>query len=384
MKEQDKKRIQDEYKKAKENGVPFYPDILFKDAVVALIVFLVLVGLAYFLGAPLEERANPADSSYTPRPEWYFLFLFQLLKYFPGNLEVIGVILIPGIVIILLALLPLLDNNPRRHFLDRPWVTGITSVLVVGILALTVLSYLEAPPPAEQKTGDPVAQLYTENCSPCHGPSITVPDGLDLHTIIAQGTHGGMPAWNGDLSTDEIDALAGFITSPTGYDLYRELCLDCHEIPELVATNPIELRDALEQGKGYPPHADLEIPYGDSGLSGSEVNSLLNFLVAPDGQRLFAINCSSCHGESVAFSGSQSHNAGFRNRQRGDRQRRIPPNHANLGRDPYQCPARCSDSLHLGRIPGYFPGRRAGSVHNILQRLPRNLWGRRSKSKPGR
>jgi len=306
MKEQDKKRILEDYKKAKENGVPFYPDILFKDAVVALIVFLVLVGLAYFLGAPLEERANPADASYTPRPEWYFLFLFQLLKYFPGNLEVIGVILIPGIVIILLALLPLLDNNPRRHFLDRPWVTGITSVLVVGILALTVLSYLEAPPPAEQKTGDTVAQLYTEHCSPCHGPRITVPDGLDLHTIIAQGTHGGMPAWNGDLSTDEIDALAGFITSPSGYDLYRELCLECHEIPDLVATNPIELRDALEQGKEYPPHADLEIPYGDPGLSGAEVNSLLNFLVAPDGQRLFAINCSSCHGESVAFNGSQS------------------------------------------------------------------------------
>jgi quinol-cytochrome oxidoreductase complex cytochrome b subunit len=102
MNEKEKKEYLEKYQKAKNEGVPFFPDILFKDAVVALLVFLILVGLAYFLGAPLENRANPADTSYTPRPEWYFIFLFQLLKYFPGNLEVIGVIIIPSIVIALL------------------------------------------------------------------------------------------------------------------------------------------------------------------------------------------------------------------------------------------------------------------------------------------
>ena len=87
MNEQEKKSYLERYKKAKEKGVPFFPDIIFKDAVVSLVVFLVLVALAYFIGAPVEGRANPNDTSYTPRPEWYFLFLFQLLKYFPGNLE---------------------------------------------------------------------------------------------------------------------------------------------------------------------------------------------------------------------------------------------------------------------------------------------------------
>jgi quinol-cytochrome oxidoreductase complex cytochrome b subunit len=90
MNEKEKQKYLEEYKKDKEKGVPFFPDIVFKDVVMALVVFLVLVALAVFIGAPLEERANPSDSSYTPRPEWYFLFLFQLLKYFPGKLEVIN------------------------------------------------------------------------------------------------------------------------------------------------------------------------------------------------------------------------------------------------------------------------------------------------------
>src|SRR4030067_3572305 len=102
MNDQEKKAYQQKYEEAKRKGSPFFPDVLFKDAIVSLVVFLILVGLAYFLGAPLEERANPADTSYTPRPEWYFLFLFQLLKYFPGNLVVIGALVLPGFFVLLL------------------------------------------------------------------------------------------------------------------------------------------------------------------------------------------------------------------------------------------------------------------------------------------
>ena len=85
-----------------------------------MLVFAILVALAYFVGVPTEARANPADTTYTPRPEWYFLFLFQLLKYFPGNLEVIGVVVIPTLVILLLLALPFIDRSPKRHFLRRP------------------------------------------------------------------------------------------------------------------------------------------------------------------------------------------------------------------------------------------------------------------------
>ena len=305
MNKKEKQEVLEAYQEAKKKGVPFYPYILFKDAVIALLVFLALVALAYFVGAPLEARADPSDSSYNPRPEWYFLFLFQLLKYFPGKLEVIGVIIIPAVVLGLLFFLPLLDRDPERHFTQRPYITGITTIMVIGIGVLTVLSVIEAPPPAEETSGDPVAALYTKNCATCHGPSISVTEGTDLHTIIAQGTHEGMPAFSGDLSTNEIDALAGFISSPEGNELYKSSCQECHEVSNLVARSPIELKNALDQGTNFPPHADIQIPAFSEVMSREERTELLNFLAAPDGQRLYALNCASCHGRAVSFSGER-------------------------------------------------------------------------------
>src|SRR4030043_2395614 len=116
MNEQEKQEYLEKYHEEKETGVPFFPHIVFKDVIVSVIIFILLIGLAYFIGAPLEERANPADTSYTPRPEWYFLFLFQLLKYFPGKFEVVGVVVIPAIAILVLFFLPILDRSIKRHF----------------------------------------------------------------------------------------------------------------------------------------------------------------------------------------------------------------------------------------------------------------------------
>src|SRR5512136_3422398 len=259
MNDQEKKAYDEEYHEAKEKGVPFFPDILFKDAVVALIVFVILVALAYFVGAPLEARANPGDSTYTPRPEWYFLFLFQLLKYFPGQLEVIGVVLLPTLVVLLLFALPFLDRSPKRHFLSRPIVTVVVAIGVVGVAGLTIQAARETPPPLGTAEGDPVAALYTANCAPCHGTTISVAPGTNLHKVIAQGKHEGMPAWSADLSTDQIDALAGFILSPGGSKLFTEYCGACHDASELVAKSPVELQQALDQGVNFPAHKDVKI-----------------------------------------------------------------------------------------------------------------------------
>ena len=305
MDERQKQSYMEKYKKEKEHGVPFFPDLLVKDAIVALLVFLILAALAYFLGAPLEERANPGDTSYTPRPEWYFLFLFQLLKYFPGSLEVIGVIVIPTLALLLLFFLPFLDRGPKRTPTSRPWVIGITSLGFLGVIALTVLSVIEAPPPSEGIPGDTTAVLYTENCSGCHGATIVVAQDTNLHEIIAQGQHEeGMPSWSADLTNDQIDALAGFILSPDGSKIFAQNCSACHQTDELVSSDPLELRTAIETGIAYPPHADLEPSAFAGPIDEQARTALLNFLIAPDGQRLFAVNCAACHGRSVAFSGS--------------------------------------------------------------------------------
>ncbi|HSR19287.1 MAG TPA: hypothetical protein VLL49_00070, partial [Anaerolineales bacterium] len=120
MNEKERKDYLERYKKEKERGVHFFPDILFKDAVASLVVFGILIALAYFLGVPMEARADPNDASYTPRPEWYFLFLFQLLKYFPGQIEFVGAMLLPGLFVLLLLALPFIDRSSKRHFLNRP------------------------------------------------------------------------------------------------------------------------------------------------------------------------------------------------------------------------------------------------------------------------
>jgi menaquinol-cytochrome c reductase cytochrome b/c subunit len=307
MNEQEKKEVLESYKKEKEKGVLFFPDLLVKDAVLALLLFIALVAVAYFIGAPLEEQADPGDTAYTPRPEWYFLFLFQLLKYFPGSLEVIGVFVLPTIAILLLIALPFLDKGTKRHFLDRPVIISVTALVVVGIIGLTIQALREAPPPAEGFFGDPTARLYQENCAGCHGPSIDVSPDTNLHQVISQGRHlQGMPAWNADLSTDEIDALAGFISSPNGSRIFNQNCAECHEAEELVASDSIELRQAIETGLDYAPHSKLDVADWSESLSSSDQAALLNFLVAPDGQRLFTINCAPCHGQSVSFTGSRN------------------------------------------------------------------------------
>lgn len=306
MNEKEKKEYLERYKKQKENGIPFFPDAIFKDVVVSLLVFLILAALAYFLGVPTEARADPNDAAYTPRPEWYFLFLFQLLKYFPGKLEVVGVVVIPTLLILLLLALPFIDRNPKRHFLARPLASVSAFAIVAGIGVLTVLSVREEPPPQVTSPVDQAAMLYVKNCANCHGSTISVPPSTDLHQVIAQGKHEGMPAWGGDLSTDEIDALAGFITSPNGSALYVQYCGECHRTMVQASGNPQELQRVFEEGSGYPGHQDQNVPDWKAELTAAQRNALLNFLAAPDGQRLFEVNCSGCHGSRVAFSGSES------------------------------------------------------------------------------
>jgi mono/diheme cytochrome c family protein len=306
MDEKEKRNYLEQYQRQKEKGVYFFPDLLFKDAIVSLMVFLALVALAYFVGAPLEARADPTDTSYTPKPEWYFLFLFQLLKYFPGSLEVVGVIVLPTLVIALLFLLPFLDRRPQRHFLSRGLVIGASLVATVGVIGLTILAFLEAPPPTVAAQGDQTAALYTQNCAPCHGTSIHPLPDTNLHTLIAQGKHEGMPAWNADLTSDQIDSLVGFILSPTGSTLFTDRCGACHEAPELVAGDPLEIKNALEEGPQYPAHTAVDVPVWTEVMKPEELTALLNFLVAPDGQRLYTLNCAACHGSSVSFSGDES------------------------------------------------------------------------------
>lgn len=249
MNEQDKEIIQARYKEEKAKGVKFFPDIVYKDTIVAFALFILLVGLAVFVGVPEEPPADPSDSNYVPRPEWYFLFLFEMLKFFPGRIEFLGTAVIPVLAVLLLLLMPFIDRSIKRHPRSRPVATIIMSLVVVGMVALTLRAVLTTPPQAEavgltyQEQVAAGQQFYLEYCAECHGEvgegglvedveglegtyleAINSEDYLYTRTdettfqIIDYGQPNlGMPAYGlangGELTTQQIGAIVTFVRS---------------------------------------------------------------------------------------------------------------------------------------------------------------------------
>jgi mono/diheme cytochrome c family protein len=99
-----------------------------------------------FAGVPLDERADPTDTAYIPRPEWYFMALFEMLKYFPGYLEWVGVVVVPGILVALLVLAPWVSRGHERRALKRPIGMAVMSLVLIAGVGLTFRAYQGTPP----------------------------------------------------------------------------------------------------------------------------------------------------------------------------------------------------------------------------------------------
>jgi len=124
------------YEGFKQEGHQFWPNIIVEDTLAAALVLLCTIGLMVTLGVPTEGPADPTDTAYVPRPEWYFMFLFQFLKYFPGNLEWVAAVVIPSAVLLVILLLPVYDRGPNRAPWRRPlaMIAGLVMSVVVGYL----------------------------------------------------------------------------------------------------------------------------------------------------------------------------------------------------------------------------------------------------------
>jgi mono/diheme cytochrome c family protein len=175
--EEEKQRYKERYKEKKADGEMFFPDTIAKDAVVSLGIFILLILLATLLGVPNEPPANPSDSSYIPRPEWYFLWAFQLLKYFPGQIEGLAIAGLGLVIFLGLFGLPFFDRSPKRHPRNRPIATIVMLLIVAGMAFLTIQAVVTTPKQAEAVNvgGDLAARieaggkLYQEYCAKCHG-----------------------------------------------------------------------------------------------------------------------------------------------------------------------------------------------------------------------
>jgi quinol-cytochrome oxidoreductase complex cytochrome b subunit len=118
----------------------FYPSFLFKEIVVMMLIFiLVTIILAVVFPVGLGDPADPTDNLFVPKPEWYFMSLYQLLKVFPGKFEVIATAVIPAGGIIVLLLLPFLDQNPEKRPLKRSLTMIPMFLTVVAIILLTII-----------------------------------------------------------------------------------------------------------------------------------------------------------------------------------------------------------------------------------------------------
>lgn len=121
----------------------FYPSFLFKEIFVMMLIFiLVAIILALVFPVGLGDPADPTDNLFVPKPEWYFMSLYQLLKFFPGKLEVLATAVIPSGGIVILFLLPFFDKNPEKRPGKRPIAMSLMLLAVLAIITLTLMGIL--------------------------------------------------------------------------------------------------------------------------------------------------------------------------------------------------------------------------------------------------
>jgi ubiquinol-cytochrome c reductase cytochrome b subunit len=123
--------------------VPFFPVIINRWLLLFLGVTLVLGIFSWYWPAPLGDPADPTDSTYVPKPEWWVLFLNHLVTIFKGPWSVIGSVIIPGGLVGFFIALPFIDSSPERHPARRKMVISIVAIIAIAVLVLSIMGYLE-------------------------------------------------------------------------------------------------------------------------------------------------------------------------------------------------------------------------------------------------
>jgi menaquinol-cytochrome c reductase cytochrome b/c subunit len=218
-----------EYEQLKKEGKPFFPYAVMKDSTMALIVVLVIVLLSIALGAEQGPKADPTTTTYTPRPDWYFFFLFEVLRVIkPPYLVPLATIGIPTIAMILLFLLPFYDRGPERRPERRPIAMAALGLTVIAMAYLTYACFNAGPPteiemdvPPQYEAGKEV--VAQSACLACHkigesGNGALAPDLTHIGSRIPRSAilrslkagPGIMPSFN-DLGNKKLNEVADFL-----------------------------------------------------------------------------------------------------------------------------------------------------------------------------
>jgi ubiquinol-cytochrome c reductase cytochrome b subunit len=292
-------------------------------------VFASLVTLAALVPAHLDDVANPADAGYIPRPEWYFLSLFQLLKYFPGPLEPVATMVIPGLVAGFLLLLPFLDRGDERHPFrgSRRWLSAAFISIGAGVVTLTVLGLADRPPGRDPGdwglvalAGMDLAMSEGASCARCHvsGGAATPLSKVRLTKddewllshmadpiAIAPGVRpAGEPAPKAVLTRFQAQAVVAFLRRQYAGDrapvpsesaraaaqTFAEVCAPCHQIagdggtvgPDLTRVGRRRTEAAIRRLIEDPLSAydDSEMPPFEDTLSADQISTLAKYLAS--------------------------------------------------------------------------------------------------------
>ncbi len=244
-------RYEAEHHESTKAGHPFFPYAMFHDTVVNLIVVLVIVAMAIiwhatagtinqahptgqygWLGELYQTKANPAVQATEPRPDWYFLFLFELLRIFKTPWQLIfATIIVPTMMMVLLVAWPFIDRGRDRRLSRRPVGVAVGFIVPTVLIALTMAGAV-APGAVSGTTitGNPAfdklaaaSVIQQAQCTSCHnfgggggniGPNLSHgaprPALADITAQITNGGH-GMPPFKNVLSPTEIKELAAFV-----------------------------------------------------------------------------------------------------------------------------------------------------------------------------
>lgn len=300
--------------------MPFYPFHAIKDTIAITAVFAGLVGMSAFIDAPLDAPADPAEAGYIPRPEWYFLGLFQLLKYFPGPLEPIATFVIPSLLIAFLIFLPFIDRGADRRPRARRLVLAAGLVVLLAVVVLTGLGLRDLPPHRDPSAWTPRAiggRVLTEraNCASCHrdgGPAGALADlritrdeaWIAAHAqdpeTIAPGSR--RPPRDAPITPERAKGILSYLRrvrvgavpvrvapeDELAAYVYAANCAQCHVLdgeggedgPELSRIGREKTAEALRRWITDPAEIDpdADMPAFGEDLSSEEMTAIVNYL----------------------------------------------------------------------------------------------------------
>ncbi len=217
MNQAEKEAYLRDYSILKNQGKPFYPYAVAKDAIMAMIVVFVIMFLSLMFGAELGPKPDPTTTTYVPRPDWYFFFLFEVLRVMRNvpRFTPMATIGVPTICMILLFLLPFYDRSPERRIERRPVALAAGLATIAAIAFLTYSGADTGSPNAVSLK--PPANLTSQQAAVFNAGEIVVGESgcLACHVIGSNGNNGPGPPLTNIGAKLPPAAIASTLRNPT-------------------------------------------------------------------------------------------------------------------------------------------------------------------------